>query len=115
MLLQSARCREKLPLTSRIPFMAEPPRRRTGDPREAAEAAFRKATAPPPPPTARKLGLPGVKESVTLRIDREVLDFFQKDGPGWQDRIIEALRGAAGVGGTGAAIPVDKLNASNDE
>jgi len=23
---------------------------------------------------------------VSLRIDRDVLDFFQEDGPGWQDR-----------------------------
>jgi uncharacterized protein (DUF4415 family) len=25
-----------------------------------------------------------------------VLDFFQEDGPGWQDRINDALRKAAG-------------------
>ena len=31
-----------------------------------------------------------------LRIDRDVLDFFQEDGPGWQDRINAALRKAAG-------------------
>jgi len=37
-----------------------------------------------------------VKESVTLRIDRDVLDFFQEGGPGWQDRINAALRKAAG-------------------
>src|SRR5262245_10852332 len=97
--------------------MAEPPRRRTGrDPREAAEAAFRKATAPPPPPAEKRSAPPGVKEQVTLRIDREVLDFFQKDGPGWQERIVDVLRQAAGAAGaTAAAIPVDNLNASNDE
>jgi len=33
---------------------------------------------------------------VTLRIDREVLDWFQEGGPGWQNRINEALRKAAG-------------------
>jgi uncharacterized protein (DUF4415 family) len=33
---------------------------------------------------------------VSLRIDRDVLDFFQEHGPGWQDRINEALRKAAG-------------------
>ena len=53
--------------------------------------------------------------SVLVESGREVLDFFQKDGPGWQDRIVEALRQAAGIGGTAAAITVDKLNASNDE
>ena len=40
--------------------------------------------------------LPGVKEMVSLRIDRDVLDFFQDAGPGWQDRINAALRKAAG-------------------
>ena len=30
------------------------------------------------------------------RIDRDVLDFFQADGPGWQERINAALRKAAG-------------------
>ena len=96
--------------------MAEPPRRRTGrDPREAAEAAFRKATSPPPPPPAKKGTLPGVRESVTLRIDQEVLEFFQKDGPGWQDRMVDALRQAAGTGRSTGVIPLDQLNASNDE
>ncbi len=32
----------------------------------------------------------------TLRIDRDVLDFFQADGPGWQERINAALRKASG-------------------
>ena len=40
--------------------------------------------------------LPGVKEMVSLRIDKDVLEHFQDDGPGWQDRINEALRKAAG-------------------
>ncbi|QRM34575.1 BrnA antitoxin family protein [Microvirga sp. VF16] len=40
--------------------------------------------------------IPGVKETVTLRIDQDVLEFFQEDGPGWQDRINSALRKAAG-------------------
>jgi uncharacterized protein (DUF4415 family) len=29
---------------------------------------------------------------VTLRIDRDGLDFFQADGPGWQERINQAGR-----------------------
>jgi uncharacterized protein (DUF4415 family) len=71
--------------------------RRPNDPREAAEAAFKKATTPKPldiPPKAPSL--PGVKEMVSLRIDRDVLDYFQEGGPGWQDRINAALRKAAG-------------------
>jgi uncharacterized protein (DUF4415 family) len=71
--------------------------RRPHDPRQAAEAAFKQATAPKPldlPPKAPSP--PGVKETVSLRIDRDVLDFFQEEGPGWQERINAALRKAAG-------------------
>jgi uncharacterized protein (DUF4415 family) len=74
-------------------------RRPTYDPRTAAEKAFKAATtkpveAPVLPPQAP--ALPGAKEMVSLRIDRDVLDFFQEAGPGWQDRINAALRKAAG-------------------
>ena len=51
-----------------------------------AEGPSRTAAATPP----------GAKETVTLRIDRDVLDFFQEQGPSWQDRINAALRKAAG-------------------
>jgi uncharacterized protein (DUF4415 family) len=75
-------------------------RRPTYDPRTAAEKAFKAATTPKPadlPPLPPKTpSLPGAKEMVSLRIDRDVLDFFQGDGPGWQDRINAALRKAAG-------------------
>jgi uncharacterized protein (DUF4415 family) len=70
--------------------------RATGDSRQAAEAAFKKATTKPAEPTPKQPSIPGAKEMVSLRIDRDVLDFFQEDGPGWQDRINEALRKAAG-------------------
>jgi uncharacterized protein (DUF4415 family) len=72
--------------------------RRTHDPRSAAEAAFKAATTKPPEPipATKPPALPGVKETVSLRIDRDVLDFFQEEGPGWQDRINAALRKAAG-------------------
>jgi uncharacterized protein (DUF4415 family) len=96
--------------------MAEPPRRRSSrDPREAAEAAFRALRTPPKGPDEQRTAVPGVREPVTLRVDREVLDFFQGDGPGWQERMVETLRQAAGVGGATGTIPIDKLNASNDE
>ena len=71
--------------------------RRTPDARSAAEKAFKAVTTKPvegPPEPAPSV--PGVKETVSLRIDRDVLDFFQADGPGWQDRINAALRKAAG-------------------
>jgi uncharacterized protein (DUF4415 family) len=66
------------------------------DSRSEAEKAFKAATTKPAdlPPAAP--AVPGVREQVTLRIDRDVLDFFQADGPGWQERINMALRNAAG-------------------
>ena len=75
-----------------------PKTRREPDARAAAEKAFKAATTKPAEGPARTASapLPGIKENVTLRIDRDVLDFFQKEGPGWQDRINAALRKAAG-------------------
>ena len=71
--------------------------RRPIDSRTAAENAFKAATTKPPPELPPKpQAAPGVKEMVSLRIDRDVLDFFQEDGPGWQERINAALRKAAG-------------------
>jgi uncharacterized protein (DUF4415 family) len=75
-------------------------RRGPTDARTQAEKAFKAATtkpAPPlPEPETKTLSLPGAKETVSLRIDRDVLDYFQADGPGWQDRINAALRKTAG-------------------
>jgi len=72
--------------------------RRIPDVRTAAEKAFKAATTKPVEAAAPKAApaLPGVKEMVSLRIDRDVLDFFQEDGSGWQERINAALRKAAG-------------------
>ena len=70
--------------------------RRSSDPRHAAEAAFKAATTKPPEPAPKRPSLPNAKEIVSLRIDRDVLDHFQEAGPGWQERINEALRKAAG-------------------
>ena len=71
-------------------------RRPIGDSRSQAEQAFKAATTKPLEQPAAAPSIPGVKELVSLRIDRDVLDFFQGDGPGWQDRINAALRKAAG-------------------
>jgi len=72
-------------------------RRPTSDTRAAAEKAFQAATTKPPElPAQAAPALPHVKHTVTLRIDQDVLDFFQQEGPGWQDRINAALRKAAG-------------------
>lgn len=74
--------------------MTRPPGRIPTDPRlAAAEAVFRPK---PAAPVVEKPALPGVKEQVSLRIDQDVLEHFRAGGPGWQDRINEALRKAAG-------------------
>ena len=70
--------------------------RRPIDPRTAAEAAFKAATTRPPELPPKPPALPNAKDVVSLRIDRDVLDYFQEGGPGWQDRINAALRKAAG-------------------
>lgn len=75
-------------------------RRPMGSARDTAEAAFKAATTKPveaPKEAARAPVLPGIKEQVSIRIDRDVLHYFQEDGPGWQDRINAALRKAAGL------------------
>ncbi|AWB20476.1 hypothetical protein DA075_05595 [Methylobacterium currus] len=76
--------------------------RRGSDPRQTAEAAFRAVTrkvpeGPAPEKPAAKPVVPGARETVSLRLDRDVLDHFQENGPGWQERINAALRKAAGL------------------
>jgi uncharacterized protein (DUF4415 family) len=61
-----------------------------------AEKAFKAVTTKPVEAPPKPVSTPGAKETVTLRVDRDVLDFFQQDGQGWQDRINAALRKAAG-------------------
>ena len=67
------------------------PRRPTTS-RDLAEAAFKAATAKPAELPPKPPAIPNAKEQVTLRIDRDILDHFQEAGPGWQDRINDALR-----------------------
>ena len=78
--------------------MADQPRRpRTlNDARTEAEAAFKKVTTKIAETPPKKTAVPGIKEQVTLRIDQDVLEYFRAGGPGWQDRINDALRKAAG-------------------
>jgi uncharacterized protein (DUF4415 family) len=78
--------------------MPDQPRRpRTlNDARSEAEAAFKKVTTKVAEAPPKKNAIPGVKEQVTLRIDQDVLEHFRSSGPGWQDRINDALRKAAG-------------------
>jgi len=80
--------------------MTRPPNRyRPTDALSVAEAVFK----PAPPPAAEpvrapsKAGVPVAKELVSLKLDSDLLAHFQEDGPGWQERINEALRRAAGL------------------
>ena len=77
--------------------MQDRPRRPTSS-RDAAEAVFKAVTTKPAAPLPPKpAAIPGVREQVTLRIDQAVLDHFREGGPGWQDRINDALKKIAGV------------------
>jgi len=67
-------------------------RRRGLTSRDAAEAAFKAATTKPLEAPPKRPTIPNAKELVSLRIDRDILDHFQEDGPGWQDRINDELR-----------------------
>ncbi len=53
-------------------------------------------------PSRKPSALPNTREQVSLRIDSDVLEHFQTEGPGWQDRMNEALRAAAIADGMGA-------------
>jgi uncharacterized protein (DUF4415 family) len=80
--------------------MTRPPNRyRPTDALSVAEAIFK--PAPPPlaesAPTPKKVGVPVAKELVSIKLDSDLIAHFQEDGPGWQDRINEALRRAAGL------------------
>lgn len=70
---------------------------RRGSALEQAEAAFKAATSKPVEAAPKVVVPPSGKEMVTIRLDRAVLEHFQEDGPGWQDRINAALRAAAGL------------------
>jgi uncharacterized protein (DUF4415 family) len=72
--------------------MANPPRRPV-NPMDAAEALFKPAKKVVAPAVERPT-LPNTKELVSLKIDSDVLAYFQEDGPGWQDRINDTLRAA---------------------
>lgn len=90
--------------------------RRPANPRDKAEALFKPAAPKAPVPSAEKRALPAAREMVTLRIDSDVLEHFQSQGPGWQDRINKALRQASGITGgvVDEGLRSDELNSSND-
>jgi uncharacterized protein (DUF4415 family) len=71
--------------------------RRPADPWKNAQALFKPAAPKAAAAVEKRPAIPGVKETVSLRIDRDVLEHFQDGGPGWQDRNNDALRQAAGL------------------
>jgi uncharacterized protein (DUF4415 family) len=83
----------------------------------AAEAAFKPARKPAPSASVARSGpLPGPRELVSIRIDRDVLEHFQDDGPGWQERINGVLRQAAGLSAPAEeGKRPEELNATNDD
>lgn len=87
--------------------------RRPTSARDKAEALFNAPKVAPAAPAEKRTVLPGVKEMVTLRIDSEVLAYFQDGGPGWQDRINEVLRQAVPAP-VDEGLKPDELNSSND-
>ena len=83
--------------SSRINALSgSPGGQRPSDPRKPAEIVYLNAMTKPIKRMTKAAAIHGAKETVTLHIDQDVLDFFQKDGRGWQDRINAALRKAAG-------------------
>lgn len=76
--------------------MANSPRRPV-NPSEAAEALFKPAKRPVEP-AVEKRALPNVKELVSIKLDSTVLEHFQQDGPGWQDRLNDTLVRAIAAG-----------------
>ena len=76
--------------------MASTPRRPVS-PMDAAEALFKPAPKKAAPAIERPAA-PHTRETVSIRIDSDVLAWFQGDGPGWQERINDTLRTAMASG-----------------
>ena len=76
--------------------MADERRRRPLGVMDSAEAVFKPA-APKVEAPAKPAAIPGARETVSLRIDTDVLAHFQEQGPGWQDRLNATLRQAVGL------------------
>lgn len=73
--------------------MANPPRRPVSA-MDAAEALFKPAKKTTAAPAVERPALPNTRELVSLKIDSDVLAYFQEAGPGWQERMNDTLRAA---------------------
>ena len=60
--------------------MTRPPRRPV-NPHDAAEALFKPAKKVAPAPAVERRALPNVKEPVSLKLDSDVLAYFQERMP----------------------------------
>ena len=69
--------------------MANPPRRPV-NPMDAAEALFKPVKKPVEAAVERKAP-PQTKELVSIKLDSAVVEHFQAEGPGWQDRLNDML------------------------
>ena len=76
-----------------------PNRFRPTDALSVAEAVFKPSPPPATEPVVaeKRLVIPISKEQVSLKLDSDLNAHFQEDGPGWQERINDALRRAAGL------------------
>ena len=63
--------------------------------RDAAEAVFK--PVPKVDVAPKKVVIPGARELVSLRLDQDVVAHFQAAGAGWQERMNQVLRAAAGL------------------
>ena len=73
----------------------------TDDQLDRAELAIGGKVVRPANGTLTRVGRPPLgetaKRQVTLRLDPDVIERFREGGPGWQGRMNEALRKAAGL------------------
>lgn len=76
--------------------MADERRKRPMGVMDTAEAVFKPA-APKVEVPVKPAAIPGARETVSLRIDKDVLEHFQEQGAGWQDRLNATLRAAIGL------------------
>lgn len=74
-------------------MMANPPRRPVSA-MDAAEALFKPVKKVAAAPAVARPVLPNTRELVSLKIDSDVLAYFQDQGPGWQERMNDILRAA---------------------
>jgi uncharacterized protein (DUF4415 family) len=88
--------------------------RRPSDPWKNAEAAFKPKAPKVAAPAAARPAIPSAKEMVSLRLDRDVIEHYQSEGLGWQDRINAILREASGIDQAEGLRP-DQLNSENDD